>query len=110
MSDYDNNLTGVLFKNDDKREGKRDPDYKGNAEIDGRQYWLSAWINESKKDGRKFMSLRFKEKEPRADAAPADKAAPPADDFNDEIPFAFAILAPFAGLMAAATYAAKDLL
>ena len=60
---YDNNMSGTLFRNNDKREGKRDPDYRGNAEIERVQYWVDAWINESKKDGTKFMSLKFKPKQ-----------------------------------------------
>ena len=34
MSQYDNNLTGVLFVNDKQGNEKR-PDWKGSAEIDG---------------------------------------------------------------------------
>lgn len=87
MSEYDNNFSGALFKNDDKREGKQDPDYKGSAEVDGVHYWLSAWINTSKA-GTKYMSVKFKAKEPRTTEAPA-KAAPagPDPDFNDDLPF-----------------------
>jgi uncharacterized protein (DUF736 family) len=83
---YDNSNSGALFKNDDKREGKKDPDYRGQAEVGGVLYWLDAWINESKKDGRKFMSVKFKEKEQRAEKP--QKAAPAAaPEFNDDIPF-----------------------
>lgn len=82
---YDNNNSGALFKNDDKREGKKDPDYRGQAEVDGVLYWLDAWINESKKDGRKFMSVKFKPKEQRAGKPkPSEK---PVEGFDDEIPF-----------------------
>jgi uncharacterized protein (DUF736 family) len=55
--------------------------------VEGTDYWVSSWINTSK-SGQKYMSLKLKAKEPRADAAPATSAAKPqADDFNDEIPF-----------------------
>ena len=54
--EYDNNLRGVLFKND-RKERDNHPDYKGSAEIDGEEYWLSAWIKEGQKG--KFMSLSF---------------------------------------------------
>ncbi len=86
MTEYDNNFTGVLFRNDDKREGKKDPDYKGSAEVCGVQYWLAAWINAKKSDGTKFMSLKFTAKVAK-DEAP--KASPVSDpEFDDlEVPF-----------------------
>lgn len=52
--------SGVLFKND-KKESEKHPDYKGNALINGQQYWISAWIKDGKKG--KFMSISFKEKD-----------------------------------------------
>jgi predicted DNA-binding WGR domain protein len=58
--EYDNDLRGVLFKND-RKESDRHPDYKGSAEVDGVEYWIAAWIKEGKKG--KFMSLSFTEKE-----------------------------------------------
>ena len=52
--------SGVLFKND-KKEGEKDPDYKGNINVGGTEYWLNAWIKTSKA-GAKFMSLSVKPK------------------------------------------------
>lgn len=77
MSNYDNNLSGALFKND-KGDNPKRPDYRGECEIEGVQYWISAWIKESQK-GTKFMSLAFQAK----DEAP--KLA--ADDFDQDLPF-----------------------
>lgn len=86
MTEYDNELRGVLFKNKDKREGKKDADYRGNATVNGVDYWLDAWINEPKNGGDKFMAIKFKAKE--AQAAPAEKPAPASQpDFDDDIPF-----------------------
>lgn len=86
MSEYDNNMRGVLFRAD-KQESERSPAYKGTAEVDGTEYWLSAWIKTSK-DGNKFMSLSFQAK----DAKPASKAHPPKGGeskfkYDDPIPF-----------------------
>ena len=53
--------TGSLFKND-KKETDSHPAYKGSALVDGQEYWLSAWINETK-DGNRYMKLAFKAKE-----------------------------------------------
>lgn len=57
MTDYDNNMRGVLFKNEDK-DSDNHPDYKGQGEVDRKPVWISAWIKTSKK-GVKFMSLSF---------------------------------------------------
>lgn len=85
MSQYDNNLTGVLFKND-KGDNEKRPDYKGSAEIEGVQYWVSAWIKEGAKG--KFMSMKYERKEQQAQAAPKPAPAPQAPDaFDDDIPF-----------------------
>ena len=83
MTTYDNTNRGVLFKNDDKKED-RDPEYRGNINIDGKEFWLDAWINTAKKDGRKFMSLRAKPKMARDHQGAARN--PPARD-SDEAPF-----------------------
>ena len=57
---YDNTNRGVLFKNDRKTSDKH-PDYKGNANLDGRDYWVSAWIKTGAKG--KFMSLSYEAKD-----------------------------------------------
>jgi hypothetical protein len=54
----DNNMRGTLGKND-RRENDRQPEYTGKCEIEGRMYWISAWIREGQ-GGRKFFSLAFK--------------------------------------------------
>jgi uncharacterized protein (DUF736 family) len=61
MADYDNTDRGVLFKNDKEGNDSR-PDYKGNINVDGTEYFLSAWIKTSK-GGDKFMSLSVQPKE-----------------------------------------------
>jgi hypothetical protein len=91
MKQYDNNMRGVLFRNDKQRDGKNDPDYQGNCEVNHVQYWLSAWIKEGKNG--KFMSIAIRPKEGRADdgvhrsANVPDKSMNKAADFDDDIPF-----------------------
>lgn len=86
MSDYDNNLTGVLFKND-KRETENHPNYKGSAEIDGKQYWLSCWVKKAK-NGESFMSLAFTEKDAaKSKPSKAKKADEDSNVLDEEIPF-----------------------
>ena len=78
---YDDTNTGALFKND-RKEKPTHPDYKGSINIEGKEYWMNAWVKEGK-TGKKFFSMSFNPK----DAAPASAPAP-ADDLEDsEIPF-----------------------
>jgi|DEB0MinimDraft_10_1074344.scaffolds.fasta_scaffold425623_1 hypothetical protein len=87
---YDDNLSGALFKNDNKQR-ENQPDYRGSCEIEGTQYWMSAWIKQIGKGdraGQSFMSISFQEKEdskPRAKAKPAP--VDHGDDLDDSIPF-----------------------
>ena len=65
--------------------------------IDGVEYWVSAWVKESKA-GNKFFSLSFKPKNEarrdpppqqhrsRSSEPPRDHQAP-LDDFDDSVPF-----------------------
>ncbi|MFA6204195.1 MAG: hypothetical protein WC710_13545 [Gallionella sp.] len=73
--------TGGLFKNN--KQSETHPDYKGNINVDGKDYWLAAWLKTSKA-GEKYMSLSVQPKEKRADK-PAPKPAP--EQFiDDELP------------------------
>ena len=81
--DYDNTNRGSLFKNDRKDDAKF-PDYKGSINVEGTEYWLSAWIKLSK-DGNKFMSLSLKNK--NADASLQPKKKVKQEEFDDSIPF-----------------------
>ena len=80
--DYDNKNKGVLFKNKEK-ESDNHPDYNGSIDIDGTEYWLSAWIN-TDKYGNKYMSLsRGQEKNPTGGSQGQRN-----DDMDgDDIPF-----------------------
>ena len=81
--EYNNNNRGSLFKNDRKDDAKF-PDYKGSINVDGTDYWLSAWIKISK-DGNKFMSLSVKNK--NADASLQPKKKVKQEEFDDSMPF-----------------------
>ena len=82
MSDYDNNLTGVLFVNDKQGNEKR-PDYKGSAEIDGVQYWVSGWKKMTSKG--QTLSMKYERKEQRPAVAPSTQQPAPA--YDEDIPF-----------------------
>lgn len=82
--EYDSTNRGSLFKNDRKDDAKF-PDYKGSINVDGTDYWLSAWIKVSK-DGAKFMSLSVKNK--NADASLQPKKKVKQEEFDDsDVPF-----------------------
>lgn len=88
MSQYDNNLTGFIGKND-RKEKDSHPDIKGTCEIDGVQYWISGWRKERKDGSGSFYSLRFEAKE-RPALKPANKPAQTNGglaDMDDDIPF-----------------------
>ena len=89
MADFDNTNRGVLFNNKEKKTQDSHPDYSGSINVNGTDYWLSAWLKESK-DGKKFFSMSVKPKEqaPRQSAEPTRKT--PASSFenmDDSIPF-----------------------
>lgn len=78
--DYDNTNRGALFRAEKKSE--KHPDYNGKINIGGTDYWLSAWIKESKA-GNKFMSLSLGD----AVEQKQQQKQQGADLYEDEIPF-----------------------
>ena len=94
MTDYQTpyetkDYTGALFRND-KKETEQHPDYRGSATIEGKEYWVSSWINTSAK-GVKYMSLKYSEKEAvhNEGMAQVKQAAAPTGDWgqDSDIPF-----------------------
>lgn len=91
---YDNTNTGILSRND-RKDSDRHPDFKGSADIEGTEYWISAWVKEAgpqaKNPGRKFFSMRFEPKEAKFGDAPAQATAkeePARPEYPDDgIPF-----------------------
>lgn len=89
--DFDNTNSGIMHRNLNKTEPKQ-PDFSGTVNVDGVEYWLSAWIKESKADGKlaqkgikQFFSISVK---PKNDSAP--KIHPKSEGFSDledDIPF-----------------------
>jgi hypothetical protein len=78
--------SGALYKNDRMRPDRQDPEYNGSCEVDGVEYWISAWLKEGKKG--KFFSLSFKPKEKRdpMDQRPQSRPEPKPQN-EDDPPF-----------------------
>lgn len=86
---YDNTNKGALHKND-KGDNPNRPDYKGSLNVDGQEFWLSAWIRNKKDGSGKFMSLQIepKQQQQQAPSKPRAKQASEVDvGEGDEIPF-----------------------
>ena len=75
--------SGVLFRND-KRENEKAPSYKGNITVDGKDYWLSAWVKEGKSG--KFMGLAVSPKE-EYKPKPSERSKATGFDSDDSMPF-----------------------
>ena len=88
---YDNTNSGILSRND-RKEQPNHPDFKGQINVNGVDYWLSGWVKERNDKTGKFFSLSVKPKDKQAPSAPrqAPAAAKPAsgfDDMDDDMPF-----------------------
>lgn len=98
MSDYDNTNRGAIWQNKDKQQDNH-PDFKGELDVDGRKYWVSAW---KRKDGASpkspalSFSIKPKDDQPqqsisqRAVAKVRDpiSSGRQVNDLDDSIPFA----------------------
>jgi len=42
MAEYDNTNRGAIWKND-KKETEKHPDFRGELNVGGTEYWVSAW-------------------------------------------------------------------
>lgn len=80
MNQYDNTNRGVLFRNN-KKAGDSHPDYKGNVNIDGKEFWISAWAKTPKSGGDTFLSLSIQPKDEQGQGGQSEI------DKQDQLPF-----------------------
>lgn len=92
MATYDNTNSGILTKND-RKESDKHPDYRGSININGEEFWLSAWIKrgngQGKLAGQTYMSLSASPKDDKPKSQ--QRSSPPANTQqqtpDDEMPF-----------------------
>jgi len=81
MSNYDNTNRGSIWKND-KKEKDTHPDFTGSLDVEGVEYWVSAWKRKADASDRApALSFSIKAKEERQESNPAP------DMLGDDIPF-----------------------
>lgn len=86
------NNRGVLFHNEKKME--KSPDLTGEMTVDGKEYFVSAWINVSK-SGKKYISMslnaktarKTKEYKPVVKFTHPEKPIGSYEGLDDTIPF-----------------------
>jgi hypothetical protein len=71
---YPTENKGALFKND-RKKGEDDPAYRGEIDVGGRPYWISAWLRTSKA-GARYLTLAVREKQEAAQPAAQPAARP----------------------------------
>ena len=69
--EYDNNNTGVLFRNETATPENKQPYMTGKCEVNGKEMQLAGWMKESKA-GKKFLSLKFQEPQTKEAVASSD--------------------------------------
>lgn len=99
MTQYDDTNRGQIWMND-KKETEKHPDFKGSINVEGVEYWVSAWKRKPDANPKApALSFSIQKKEVPADvrqaaqhsnhgsASKPAQSAPPVDDFDDDIPF-----------------------
>lgn len=84
----DKDMSGILGKNT-RRQKETHPTHSGRCMVDGKQYWISAWVKDGQ-DGSRFFSLAFRPK--MASEHSGATQNPPAqtagkDAADEDIPF-----------------------
>lgn len=81
---YDNTNTGILARNT-RKESEKHPDFTGSINVNGAEFWLSAWVKERKDGSGKFFSLSVRPKEEQKASKPAPAGG--VEGMDDDLPF-----------------------
>ena len=94
MTEYDNTNRGSIWRNE-KKENDKHPDFTGSLNVDGKDYWVSAWKRkEGASDRSPALSFSVKRKDGKPTQSGSERtqsgnARPSLKDDMDgeEIPF-----------------------
>ena len=79
--EYDNTNRGSIWRNE-KKETEKHPDFTGSLNVDGVDYYVSAWKRKpDAKENAPALSFSIKRKEARQAPKPVET------EFDDPIPF-----------------------
>jgi hypothetical protein len=62
QEEYDNTNKGALWWNARKEEGDNRPDFVGSLDVEGVEYWISAWTNDSDNEAAPVYRLAIQPK------------------------------------------------
>jgi hypothetical protein len=86
MADYDNNNRGSIWKND-KKEKDTHPDFTGSLNVNGQEFWVSAWKRRpDQSEKAPALSFSIKAKDESVNTQRQDQQ-PNKQEFEDDIPF-----------------------
>jgi len=86
---YDNTNRGSIWKNE-KKEKDTHPDFTGVLDVDGVEYWVSAWKRKpdaAEKAPALSFSIKPKEEKQQAQRQQNKKSGGSFDDMDADIPF-----------------------
>lgn len=88
MPEYDNTNRGQIWKND-RKEADTQPDFKGDINIEGVEYWISAWKRSPDASPKApALKITVTKKEAKPEQSPPAHDTTGADvGFDDDIPF-----------------------
>jgi len=86
--EYNNTNRGQIWKNEDRKSDTH-PHFKGSMDIDGVEYWVSAWTRKPDANPKSpALTFSFKKKEDKQDdQIHKTDSVSAVDEFDDKIPF-----------------------
>jgi hypothetical protein len=91
---YDNTNSGMMARNENRKTDKH-PEFSGSINVEGTDYWLSAWVNEGKPggkmEGKKYFSIKINRKDGYGTTGRTTGGSSSASSYDnyesDDIPF-----------------------
>lgn len=88
---YDNTNSGMMARNENRKTDKH-PEFSGSLNVEGTDYWVSAWVNEGKPggkmEGKKYFSIKINRKEsPATGVQRMERPSYNSGIEHDDIPF-----------------------